>query len=59
MTHDMHRAGFLGRIWQLVLGTSEAAVAIHYHAPWLRAEAGPVRAARVGSGRQAGGTCAA
>lgn len=59
MTNNMHRAGFLGRIWQFVLDTSEAAVAVHYHAPWLRAQAVPVRAAGVSSGRRRGGTCTA
>ena len=34
MTTSAAKANVLGRFWQLVLETSEAAVAVHYDAPW-------------------------
>lgn len=34
MTDSIYGMGLLGRIWRFFLAISEAAVAIHYHAPW-------------------------
>lgn len=34
--HRTHDKGFAARIWQSLLATSEAAVDIHYRAPWQR-----------------------
>jgi hypothetical protein len=37
MTDNRNPAGLLGRTWRSFLETSEVAVAIHYDAPWRRA----------------------
>lgn len=34
MTRDTRRAGWLARLWMILMDASQAAVAIHYGAPW-------------------------
>lgn len=41
MTNGTQHIGFLRRLWQFLLKTSEVAVAGHYYAPWLQAETAP------------------
>jgi len=36
MTRKTTTPGFLARLWQFALETSEVAVAAHYCAPWAR-----------------------
>jgi hypothetical protein len=38
MNTDRSNAGVLGWLWQFFMGASEAAVAIHYRAPWSLSE---------------------
>jgi hypothetical protein len=38
MTDNRDQAGLLGRTWRYFLEISEAAVAIHYDAPWRQAD---------------------
>lgn len=61
MTGEVQRMGLPRLIWRALLQTSEVATAIHYHAPWLRAEPVPVRAAPASSWPEAGagGACPA
>lgn len=54
---DIYRMGFLGRIWNAFLATSEAAVAVHYHAPWRQAEPVSPRAGHRTSTPGLGGAC--
>jgi hypothetical protein len=34
MNDDSPKSGLFGQLWQLLLETSEVAVAIHYRSPW-------------------------
>lgn len=54
---DIYRMGFLGRIWDALLTTSEAAVAVHYHAPWRQAEPVPPPAGCRDAAPGLGGAC--
>jgi len=38
MTDNIYGMGLLARMWRFFLAISEAAVAIHYHAPWSPAD---------------------
>ena len=53
MTDNRNQAGLLGRTWRSFFETSEAAVAIHYDAPWRRAnsllERAPVETVPIGA----------
>ncbi len=53
MTGKRHQPGLLGRILGSFLDTSKAAVAIHYDAPWSRAQYVPIRGASLQPGRVA------
>ncbi|MGE4431096.1 MAG: hypothetical protein AB7E05_10205 [Sphingobium sp.] len=36
MVHNTEKPGFLAQFWQVLLETSEVAVAIQYREPWAR-----------------------
>lgn len=53
MTDNRNQAGLLARTWRSFFETSEAAVAIHYDAPWRRTnsllERAPVETVPIGA----------
>lgn len=54
MNHFIEKPGFLARLWQGWLETSEVAVAVHYREPWAAMPAVEAAKAPVSVGVSAG-----